>query len=169
MNNYLSKFKTSEKSPKHLGYNFSMISGLGGFIAIASVSLLTHFTGTELLMAPFGASCVLAFGVPTSPLAQPRNIIGGHLISTFIGILCLMFLGNQWYSLALSVGLSIAIMQLTRTAHPPAGADPIVVILGAKTFSFLINPVFCGAIIITIMALIFNNLQKDRKYPTYWK
>ncbi|GIZ16513.1 hypothetical protein RCZ15_24140 [Capnocytophaga catalasegens] len=83
-------------------------------------------------MAPFGATCVLAFGVPNSPLAQPRNIIGGHLISTLIELLCLYLPGNQWYSLALGVGLSIGIMQLTKTTHPPAGADPIVVILGAE-------------------------------------
>ena len=169
MKKYIAKYKTKESSPQHLGIPFSIISGLGGFIAIASVSLLTHYTHSPFLMAPFGATCVLAFGVPNSPLAQPRNIIGGHIISTLIGITLLIILGNEWYSLALAVALSISVMQLTRTTHPPAGADPIVVILGAKSFSFVFNPVLSGAVVITMIALIFNNLSKSRKYPTYWK
>ena len=169
MKKYLSKYKTTETAPQHLGIRFSLISGLGGFLAIASVALLTYFTKSPFLMAPFGATCVLAFGVPNSPLAQPRNIIGGHIISTLVGFVCLFLLGNEWYSLALGVGLAICVMQLTRTTHPPAGADPIVVILGAKTLSFIINPVLLGAVVITIIALIFNNLSKERKYPTYWR
>lgn len=169
MKQYIAKFKTQERSPKHSGWHFSLYSGIGGAIAIAAVALLTHFTQSPFLMAPFGATCVLAFGVPNSPLAQPRNIIGGHLISTLIGLLCLYLFGNEWYSLALGVGLSIGIMQLTKTTHPPAGADPIVVILGAETLGFVINPVLSGAVVITVIALIFNNLHKNRKYPTYWR
>ncbi len=169
MNNYLSKFKTNELSPQHSGLKFSTTSAVGGFIAIAIISLLTYHTGSAFLMAPFGATCVLAFGVPDSPLAQPRNIIGGHLLSTLIGIICLYIFGNTWYSLSIAVGLSIGLMQITRTTHPPAGADPIVVILGAKTLLFVVNPVLSGAIVITTIALIFNNLNTNRKYPTYWR
>lgn len=169
MRNYISKFKTREKSPKRSSVHFSLYSAIGGAIAIASVALLTHFTKSPFLMAPFGATCVLAFGVPNSPLAQPRNIIGGHMISTLVGFLCFYLFENEWYSLAIGVGLSIAIMQLTATTHPPAGADPIVVILGAENFSFVLNPVLSGAIVITIIAVVFNNLHKDRKYPIYWK
>ncbi|WP_439182389.1 HPP family protein [Carboxylicivirga taeanensis] len=169
MNPYFSKFKTNDPSPQHLGLHFSATSAIGGFLAIAAISLLTHHTGSAFLMAPFGATCVLAFGVPDSPLAQPRNIIGGHLISTLIGLVCLYLLGNTWYSLAIGVGLSIGIMQLTRTTHPPAGANPLVVILGAKSFLFILNPVLSGAFIITAIALIFNNLSSNRKYPKYWK
>ncbi|WP_196888444.1 HPP family protein [Aureivirga sp. CE67] len=168
MKKYISKFKTVEKSPKATGLNFSTYSGLGGFIAIAVVAFLTKNTVIPFIMAPFGATCVLAFGVPNSPLAQPRNIIGGHIISTIIGLLCLHFLGNDWYSLAIGVGLAIAVMQITKTTHPPAGADPLVVILAGSSWEFLINPVISGAISITIIALIFNNLHKARKYPTYW-
>ena len=168
MKNYISKFKTTERSPNSMGLNFSTISGLGGFIAIACVAYLTKETQIPFIMAPFGATCVLAFGVPNSPLAQPRNIIGGHLISTFIGFVCLWLLGNQWYSLAIGVGLAIAVMQVTKTTHPPAGADPLVIILAGSSWEFIINPVLSGAITISIIAMVFNNLQKDRKYPTYW-
>lgn len=169
MKHYFSKFKTEAQSPAHSGVHFSIYSGIGGFIAIATVAILSQQTSTPYLMAPFGATCVLAFGVPNSPLAQPRNIIGGHLISTLIGLVCLYLFGNHWYSLALGVGLSICLMQLSRTTHPPAGADPLVVILGAKSLSFVLNPVLSGAVIITLIALIFNNLSSKRKYPTYWK
>ncbi|WP_196893907.1 HPP family protein [Aureivirga marina] len=168
MKKFISKLKTEKKSPNSTGFSFSFYSGLGGFLAIAIVAILTNNTEIPFMMAPFGATCVLAFGVPVSPLAQPRNILGGHLISTIIGILCLQFLGTEWYSLAIGVGSAIAIMQLTKTTHPPAGADPLVVILSGSTWSFLINPVLSGAIIITLIALLFNNFHKKRKYPTYW-
>ncbi|MGB0869820.1 MAG: HPP family protein [Flavobacteriales bacterium] len=169
MTPYFSKFKTNESSPNLLGFKFSVFSGLGGFLAISAVALLTTYTGHPFLMAPFGATCVLAFGVPNSPLAQPRNIIGGHILATLVGLICLYLFGNTWYSLALGVGLAISLMQLTGTIHPPAGADPIVVILGAKTLFFVINPVLVGALVITIIALIFNNISSKRKYPVYWK
>lgn len=169
MKTYISKLKTNEQSPKPLGLHVSGFSGLGGFIAIAAIALLTTYTGHPFLMAPFGATCVLAFGVPNSPLAQPKNIIGGHVLATLVGLICLFLFGNEWYSLALGVGLAISIMQLTGTTHPPAGADPIVVILGAKTLAFIVNPVLVGAIVITAIALLFNNLNTERKYPVYWK
>lgn len=169
MKEYILKLKTENSSPKPLGLSFSVFSGVGGFLAISAVALLTKYTGSLFLMAPFGATCVLAFGVPNSPLAQPRNIIGGHLVATLVGLICLYLLGNEWYSIALGVGLAITLMQLTGTTHPPAGANPIVVILGAKTLIFIINPVLSGALIITVIALLFNNISKERKYPIYWK
>lgn len=169
MKQYLSKLITKDSSPKVLDFKFAGFSGLGGFIAISVVAFLTVYTKHPFLMAPFGATCVLAFGVPNSPLAQPRNIIGGHIVSTLVGLLVFYLLGNEWYSLALGVGIAITLMQLTGTTHPPAGADPIVVILGAKTMLFVINPVLTGALVITIIALIFNNISNKRKYPVYWK
>lgn len=169
MKQYIAKLKTENSSPKPMGFSFSGFSGVGGFLAISAVALLTKYTGSPFLMAPFGATCVLAFGVPDSPLAQPRNIIGGHIVATLVGLICLSLLGNDWYVIALGVGSAITLMQLTGTTHPPAGADPIVVILGAKTAVFIINPVLSGAIVITIIALLFNNLSKQRKYPTYWR
>lgn len=168
MRNYFLKFRTGGLSPKSATLQFSAYSALGGFIAITAVALLTKNLQLSFIMAPFGATCVLAFGVPDSPLAQPRNIIGGHFISTFIGLLLLNLLGNEWYTLALGVGLAIAAMQLTKTTHPPAGADPLVVILGACHWDFLLNPVLSGSVIITVIALLFNNMSRYRKYPKYW-
>ena len=139
-----------------------------GSSPILTLTYLTSITSTELLMAPFGASCVLAFGVWNAPLSQPRNIIGGHLISTFIGLSIYHLFGNEYWTIALAVGMSIAIMMLTRTTHPPAGADPIVVILGAYSWSYLVTPVLVGSLVIVAFALFINNMSSKRSYPTFW-
>lgn len=91
-----------------------MKSGLGGLLAIAAVAWLSVVTGNPLLMAPFGATCVLLFSVPNSPLSQPANVFGGHIVSTVIGLLLHMFLPVEWWSLGLAVGLSIAAMAALR-------------------------------------------------------
>ncbi|WP_439648949.1 HPP family protein [Desertivirga xinjiangensis] len=109
---------------------------------------MTERTAIPLIMAPFGASCVLAFGVPDSPLAQPRNILGGHLISSLIGVLCYTYFGSTWYSLVIGVGAAIFIMQLTKTTHPPAGADPLVIIFAGASWKFILNPVLSGSLIL---------------------
>jgi CBS-domain-containing membrane protein len=113
------------------------VSGLGGFLVILLLAQLTRNLHALLLIAPFGASCVLAFALPQSPLAQPRNLIGGHLISTAIGLAVFSWLGTSPVSFGLAVGLAIAAMQLTGTLHPPAGADPIVVIMSKAAWSCL--------------------------------
>lgn len=144
------------------------IGAFGGFIAIASLALLTDFTSAAWIMAPFGASCVLAFGVWDSPLSQPRNIIGGHLISTFTGLVLYHLFGQGPIVMAIGVGLAIAFMMLTKTTHPPAGADPLVVIIAGSGWSFLFTPVLIGALVIVLAAILVNNLDKKRRYPSFW-
>jgi len=146
----------------------ALIAGIGATCAIATTAGLSELTGTALLMAPFGASCFLAFAVPESPLAQPRNIVFGHLISMVVGMLVLSVLGEGWLSVAVAVGLAIVMMQITRTGHPPAGADPLVVFALQPSFGYLLFPVLTGAILIALVALIFNNLRSDVSYPKYW-
>lgn len=115
---YFAKMKGKGRSPLQVNIKDSLTGLLGGFLTILTLTYLTSITSTELLMAPFGASCVLAFGVWNAPLSQPRNIIGGHLISTFIGLSIYHLFGNEYWTVALAVGMSIAIMMLTRTTHP---------------------------------------------------
>lgn len=98
-------------------------------LAIALLARLSVSLNTPLLIAPFGASCVLVFAIPQSPLAQPRNVIGGHLLSSAIGLAVFGLMGASPLAYGLAVGLAIAAMQFSGTLHPPAGADPIVVIL----------------------------------------
>lgn len=165
---YFSKMKGNGRSP--LQFNVKdFVTGLtGGFLTIFTLIYLTKMTATEWLMAPFGASCVLIFSAWNAPLSQPRNIIGGHVVSTFIGLLIYQLFGNEPWAIALAVGLAIAMMMLTKTTHPPAGADPLVVMFGAYNWSFLISPVLIGSIIIVIFALLINNLRSNRSYPTFW-
>jgi hypothetical protein len=115
----------------------SIVAGIGGFIAILALASARAELCANLLIAPFGASCVLVFAIPQSPLAQPRNVIGGHLISMAAGLSVFGLLGQTPLAFALGVGLAIAAMLLTGTVHPPAGADPIVVILASASWPFL--------------------------------
>jgi CBS-domain-containing membrane protein len=147
-------------------------SGLGGFAAVLLCASLGSLSHIALLMAPFGATCVLAFTLPDSPLAQPRNIVGGHLLSTAIGLLTLAAFGSHAWSLAFAVGLAIAAMQLTRTVHPPAGADPLLVMLSGAGWSFLLTPVLAGTVLIVAVAWLYHRLTRsssiDRRYPKQW-
>ena len=133
------------------------LAGVGGFLTILALAEASLMLGTVLLIAPFGASCVLVFALPTSPLDQPRNVIGGHLISAAIGLTVLSLLGPSPVALALGVGLAIAAMALTRTLHPPAGADPIVVIMAGASWSFLLAPVLVGTVAIVLIAALFRH------------
>jgi len=140
-------------------------SGIGGLFCIASIAWFGFITDSLLLMAPFGASCVLIFSLPNSPLSQPVNVIGGHLISTFIGILMFQLLPFEWWIPALAVGLSISLMAIFRLTHPPAGADPLVVFMGGFGWDYLIFPVVTGSVLITIIAWLFHKLPPVSEYP----
>ena len=141
------------------------VAGLGCFLVIFLLAQLTASFHTALLIAPFGASCVLVFGLPQSPLAQPRNVIGGHLISTAVGLAVFYLLGASPLSFGLGVGVATTVMLLTGTTHPPAGADPIVVILAKAAWPFLFSPVLIGAVAIVVIGLIYHRAVSRRSYP----
>jgi CBS-domain-containing membrane protein len=166
---YIMKMRGKGKSPLKFNVKESIFGFIGGFTTIIILVFLTSLTSTPWLIASFGASCVLAFSVWNSPLSQPRNIIGGHFISTLVGLIVYHLLGNEPWSLALGVGVAISLMIATKTIHPPAGADPIIVIFGACTWDYLFTPVLTGSIIIVLMALLINNLRSDREYPVFWR
>jgi CBS-domain-containing membrane protein len=137
-----------------------LIEGAGAFLTILLLAELTAWAGVPLLIAPFGASCVLVFALPQSPLARPRNVIGGHLISATIGLLALQVLGPSPLAYAVSVGLATMAMVLTDTVHPPAGANPIVVILAGAGWSFLLTPVLAGTVLIVAVGMVFHRLKR---------
>jgi CBS-domain-containing membrane protein len=141
--------------------------GVGGFAAIFAGSLLGDWSELSLVMAPFGATCVLVFALPDSPLAQPRNIVGGHLLSTLTGLLLLTLFGSHSWSMALAVGTAIVLMQCTKTVHPPAGADPLVVMLSGAGWSFLFTPVMTGALLIVLIGFLFHKTSGS-VYPKRW-
>ena len=147
----------------------NFIAGLGGFLCISLLAYLNSLFGDEnniWLIPPFGASMVLAMAVHESPLAHPKNILLGHIFSALSGVIIYLLLGISSLSIGLSVGLAIFIMMVTNTVHPPAGANPIIAVMGAKGFEFVFLPVAAGASIIIIFAIIYNTTLK-RKYFTF--
>lgn len=156
------------KAPAAPSLGFTVVSFLGAFLAIGLTGCLSHLSGVPWLMAAFGASCVLVFGVPDSPLAQPRSVIGGHILSTLVGFGVLYFLGNAWWAGALGVALALALMQQTRTLHAPAGANPLVVLTADPSWVFLLTPVLLGSVSIVSVAWCVNNLRSKGSYPKYW-
>jgi CBS-domain-containing membrane protein len=149
----------------------NIISAVGGFLCISALAYLNSFDASNLwLIPPFGASMVLVMSVHESPLAHPRNILFGHILSAFSGVLIFSILGFSSLSVGLAVGLAIFLMMATKTVHPPAGANPIIAVLGAKGIGFVLLPVAVGAAFIVLFAIIYNKLLK-RKYFTFkdWK
>ncbi|MGB7417470.1 MAG: HPP family protein [Thermosynechococcaceae cyanobacterium] len=137
-------------------------------MAITATSYLSVETHSPLLMAPFGATSVLIFGVPDSPLAQPRNVIGGNVLGALISLIVLQCLGSSSWAIGIAVSGAIAIMQVTRTLHPPAGAIALVVMMTKPDWTFLLAPAFEGSMIMVLCAVIFNNLAAERTYPNHW-
>lgn len=119
-------------------------------------------------MAPFGATSVLIFGVPDSPLAQPRNVIGGNFLAATISMIVLQCLGSTPWSLGLAVSIAIAVMQFTGTMHPPSGAVALVVMMTKPGWTFLFTPALEGSVILVLCAVVFNNLAEERTYPKHW-
>ncbi|ODS79931.1 MAG: HPP family protein, partial [Chryseobacterium sp. SCN 40-13] len=127
------------------------------------------------LIGSFGASCVLVYGVIQSPLAQPRNLVGGHLISAIIGVTIQKLIPDViWIAAPLAVSLSIVFMQITKTLHPPGGATALIAVTGsadikALGYWYVISPVLSGALILLAVALLFNNMTSNRQYPSHQK
>lgn len=142
-----------------------LIASLGAFLCISIIAFVHSFDAFNIwLIPPFGATMVLVMAVHESPLAQPKNIFFGHILSAASGVLIYSILGMSFLTIGLAVAISVWAMMVTKTVHPPAGANPIIVIMGGKGLSFIMLPVATGAIIIILFAIIFNKLLK-RNYP----
>lgn len=142
-----------------------LISALGAFLCISLIAFINSYDDFNIwLIPPFGATMVLVMAVHESPLAQPKNIFFGHILSALSGVLIYFFLGMSFLSIGLAVAISVWAMMITKTIHPPAGANPIIAILGGKGLSFILLPVATGALIIIVFAMIYNKILK-RNYP----
>jgi len=150
-------------------------SFLGAFVGIGAIAFLQDgaFRQSDnlFLIGSFGASSVLVYGAIQSPLAQPRNLIGGHVISAFLGVTVAKLIPEiTWLAAPLAVALSIIAMQITRTLHPPGGATALIAVIGSEKIQaigywFVLSPVLSGAVILLVVALLFNNLTTRRIYP----
>lgn len=176
------KIKRSYRKAKYILYKETLIDTkehiitfIGAFLGIGLIGLVNskYLVASEnlFLIGSFGASSVLIYGVVNSPLAQPRNLIGGHLVSAIIGVTFhKLFPGELWLGGALSVALSIVAMQITKTLHPPGGATALIANMGTPRieslgYMYVLSPVFTGVLILLAVALVVNNLTKHRNYP----
>ena len=174
---YLSKMKGGAKSPPGVGFTDMLWSWVGAVTGVGICGYLSskYFEPKDLtlLIGSFGASAVLVYAAIKSPLAQPRNLIGGHVIAGIIGVACYKLFGGTWIGGALASSLAIVAMLLTKTLHPPAGATALIAVIGGKKihdlgFLYPFIPAGLGALILLVIALLVNNLSKNRRYPEYW-
>ena len=143
----------------------ALLSALGALIFISLLAFLDNsFDGMIWLIPPFGASMVLVMAVHESPLAKPKNILLGHIISALSGVIILYLIGDNFLALGIAVALAVFVMIVTDTIHPPAGANPIIVILTGQGISFVLFPVAVGAFMLVVFAYLYNKLLK-RNYP----
>ncbi|OJX79507.1 HPP family protein [Magnetospirillum sp. 64-120] len=141
-------------------------AAFGGIVAMAACALLAQLVGEPLLVAPLAASAVLVFAAHESPMAQPANVIGGHILSTTAALVVAEVLPQSWWAMALAVGLAIALMTLTRLTHPPAGADALVVTALHPGWSYLLFPIAFGAILLVAAAVLIHRVVPTRRpYP----
>ncbi len=176
---YLCKMRgIPQGSPPRVSVAEVLWSWLGAFLGIGAVALVGQLVlaGTDnlFMIGSFGASAVLIYGVPHSPLAQPRNLVGGHLLSALVGVLCYqIFHPIPGLAEATAVASAIALMHLTRTLHPPGGATALIAVIGSEElhslgYFFAFVPAGLGAIILLIVGLLVNNLSAHRRYPEFW-
>ncbi len=144
-----------------------LLSWLGAFLGIATLAYLTS-QDHPFIAAPLGATAVLVFGVPDSPLAQPRNVIGGNLIAAIVCVTLVELFGTEPWVMAVAVATTIKLMQLTRTVHPPAGAVALLGVLTHASWSYVFTPVLAGSIVIIFCTVLFNNTAPGRTYPKHW-
>ncbi len=148
---------------------FAVIVGaVGGAIAIGMMELLSGRTAFPLLFVPFATSIVLVMGSPEIDAAQPRALVGGHLVATMVGLAVVKITGPGPFAAALAVGLAMVAMHLTRSFHPPAGIDPLVVVLNDMPWSFLLVPVAVGACLLAALAFAWHNFFRRGSWPKRW-
>ena len=175
---YLKKMSGRGTCPARPSWKEIFWSWVGAFLGIAAVAVVHfHFLNeTDLLMiiGSFGASAVLIYGAVQSPLAQPRNLIGGHVLSALIGVTTFKLLGNHtWLAASVAVATAIAVMHLTKTLHPPGGATALIAVIGSPGvhdlgFLYVLFPAGLGAAIMLVIALATNNIPACRRYPEFW-
>lgn len=175
---YLKKMQgTTRGSPPRVSNEEVAWSWVGGFLGIVAIAWLSElFAGINQIMmiGSFGATAVRIFGAVRSPLAQPRNVVGGHIISALVGVIAFKLLGDHlWLAEVTAVASAIAVMHLTKTLHPPGGATVLIAVIGGEKihglgFTYALAPVGAGAAIMVLIAVLVNNIPASRRYPEIW-
>jgi CBS-domain-containing membrane protein len=176
---YLRKMRgTTRGSPPRVSNAEIAWSWIGAFVGISAAGLASHalLAGADLtlMVGSLGASAVLLYGAPRSPLAQPRNVLGGHVLSAIVGVACWKLLHPYpWLAAAIAVATAIALMHATRTLHPPGGATALIAVIGSREvhelgFLYVLVPCTLGPAVLVAVALLVNNLPASRRYPEAW-
>ncbi len=178
MTSFFKKMTGGGQRPPRVNHREVVWSWVGAFLGITPVAFMNYnlFTGSDFvyIIGSFGASAVLIYGAIRSPLAQPRNLIGGHLLSAFVGVACWqIFQAAPCFAAAFSVATAIALMHLTQTLHPPGGATALIAVIGSEKihalgFWYMLAPVGTGVAIMLVVALVVNNAADQRRYPEFW-
>jgi CBS-domain-containing membrane protein len=181
LKSYFVRMRGMQQAPSRVPFYRVVWSGIGAFLGIFLIAELNRFAtadaaGTLFLVGSFGASAVLVYGAPQADFSQPRNVLGGHVLSALIGIVVYRYLPvDVSVASGAAVSLSVVLMHLTRTLHPPGGATALITVIGGTQihdlgFMFMLTPIATGALILTLIALVVNNLSQSphRHYPRYW-
>ncbi|MBD0270158.1 MAG: HPP family protein [Cyanobacteria bacterium Co-bin8] len=158
------------RSPCQPQFNLRTIlaSYVCSFVGIAVLAYLATGTGYPLIAAPFGATAVLVFGVPDSPFAQPRNVIGGNVMGAIISVALVALFGTEPWVMALAVATTIKVMQLTHAVHPPGGAVALVGVMSGASPGFVLAPVLVGSVLLVLFTAAFGCWIPGRPYPKHW-
>lgn len=149
-----------------LPFTKSLIAGLGASLCIYLIAMGGDLSPAYLgVMAPFGATMVILFALPQSPLAQPRNIIGGHFLTALLGVLMAQYFDITPLTLGIATGLGVTLMMLTHTLHPPAGANPLLIMLTGASWQFALNPVLTGSLLIVLFGYCYHRFVSGTEYP----
>ena len=175
---YLNKMRGGATCPKRVPLHEIFWSALGSFFGISSIYWLGHLQGLGLedslfLVGSFGASAILIYGMPEATPSQPRNLIGGHVLSAICGVSSTLLIPDPMIAAAAAVASAVAVMHLGRCAHPPGGATALIAVIGSSNihalgYWYVLTPIASGAVLMLIVALITNNLSPHRRYPKFW-
>lgn len=179
LNEYFNKMKGSTRgSPPRVSNQEIWWSWIGAFLGISAVAWLDHFyfegSDLSLMVGSLGASSVLIYGAIRSPLAQPRNLLGGHFLAAVIGVTCWKLLHQYpWLAEAMAVATSIAVMHATKTLHPPAAATALIAVAGSPAihhagYLYVLVPATISPLVLLLVALLVNNIPASRRYPEIW-
>lgn len=141
---------------------------VGAIVAISALAYIASETKDLILLGSFGASALLIFALPEAPLSQPPSVVFGHLLASVIALACLAAFGPQWWAMGLATGLAVGGMMMTRTVHPPAGSNAIIVFLAKPSWGFLVLSTLGGTLVLIAIAVLYHRAVRRHPYPLYW-
>lgn len=166
---FFKKFRGDKQPrPPRIPTRIIALAGVGAFGTMCLFAWLGSGFHQPLLLASFGGTCLLVFAFPDSPFSQPRHIVGGHVLGTLLGLICLSLFDVSWWSMALAVAATVALSLRAGVVHPPASANAIIVMTSHTGWKFLLTPTLAGSVLIVVMALVFHNATRKLRYPKYW-